>query len=117
MTTWEDAVAEARPVDDDTVAAFLTYWAVLEIRHMARRRKALSTWPDDDYTACIAWLADLVHNIAGSQAQAPRWFSRRKKRRMDWTWRTAGPAGRAWILASLEKNGMAWTPPRSSEDA
>ncbi|WP_159401305.1 hypothetical protein [Streptomyces maremycinicus] len=90
----------------------LTYWAVLEIRSMARRRKALTTWPDDDYVACIAWLADLVHNIAGSQTQAPRRISwRKRRRRMSWTWRTAGPAGRTWILETLKKNGTVWTPP------
>ncbi|MFF4446954.1 hypothetical protein [Streptomyces sp. NPDC001502] len=30
---------------------------------------------------------------------------------MAWTWRVAGPAGQAWILATLAENGLEWTPP------
>ncbi|MEU4087290.1 hypothetical protein [Streptomyces aureus] len=111
-------MAKARSVDDEAVAALLTHCAVLDIRRMARRRRALSTWPDDDYVACIAWLADLVHNIALGQSREPRWMPWRKRRgRMRWTWRTADPAGRAWILSTLEKYGMAaWIPPLDADE-
>ncbi|MFE6822053.1 hypothetical protein [Streptomyces sp. NPDC057690] len=30
---------------------------------------------------------------------------------MAHTWTVAGPAGQAWILATLSKNGLEWTPP------
>ncbi|GGT79372.1 hypothetical protein [Streptomyces lateritius] len=105
-------MSERRQVDDQVAAAHLAYMAVLEIRSMARRRKALRTWPDDDYVACIAWLADLVHNIAGGVRPTRRWPPWREHRRpMYWTWNVAGPAGREWILATLEKEGMEWAPP------
>ncbi|MER5763838.1 hypothetical protein [Streptomyces sp. NPDC002082] len=100
-------------VDDRTVMAVLTYSAVIEIRAMARRRKPIASWPDDDYVACIAWLADLVHNIAGGGRRESRWmFWREQKRPMSWTWNVAGPAGQAWILAKLAEDGLeGWTPP------
>lgn len=105
-------VASRRRVDDQMAAAYLTRMAVLEIRSMARRRKALESWPDDDYVACIAWLADLVHNIAGGSEPTRRWLPWRGHRRpMYWTWNVAGSAGREWILAALEREVWDWTPP------
>jgi hypothetical protein len=109
-------VVKKRQVDDQEAAAYLTYWAVIEIRHMARRRKPLSSWPDDDYVACVAWLADLVHNIAGGVRRRPRWPPwRKRKSPFHWTWKMAGPAGREWILTSLDRAGLQWTPPPLDE--
>lgn len=105
-------MTNGRRVDDHAAISLLTYSAVIEIRAMARRHKALAGWPDDDYVACIAWLADLVHNIAMGASREPRWkFWREQNRPMAYTWTVAGPAGQAWILATLSKNGLEWTPP------
>ncbi|MFI7503650.1 hypothetical protein ACIBVL_35285 [Streptomyces sp. NPDC049687] len=105
-------MSKDRRVDDHAAMAMLTYSAVIEIRHMARRHQPLASWPDDDYVACIAWLADLAHNIAMGARRESRWrLSRKQKRPMAWTWNVAGPAGQAWILATLARNGLAWTPP------
>ncbi|MFF1438500.1 hypothetical protein [Streptomyces sp. NPDC058295] len=105
-------MSKDRCVDDHAAMAMLTYSAVIEIRHMARRHKPLAGWPNDDYVACIAWLADLVHNIALGARRESRWKSWRKRTRpMAWTWTVADPAGQAWILATLAKNGLEWTPP------
>ncbi|MFI9269777.1 hypothetical protein ACIGXM_03510 [Kitasatospora sp. NPDC052896] len=99
-------------VDDWTAGRHLRGLAMLEIRAMARRRKPLTGWPDDDFVACIAWLADLCHNMPVVPFRTRRWWHWRDRRRpMEWTWKVAGPAGREWILTSLEKDGMNWTPP------
>jgi hypothetical protein len=113
-------MGKRRRVNDQVAAAHLAYMAVLEIRSMARRREALDVWPDDDHVACIAWLADLVHNIAGGVRPTRLWLPWRKHHRpMYWTWNVAGPAGREWITATLEREGMDWTPPplQAMEDA
>ncbi|MGX2993227.1 hypothetical protein JNUCC64_02855 [Streptomyces sp. JNUCC 64] len=90
----------------------LTYLAVIQIRAMARRREPFYEWMGDDYVACIAWLADLVHNLAGSRARTKRWHLRRKRlRSMEYTWAVAGRTGQKWILDSLEKEGLTWDPP------
>ncbi|QJT01756.1 hypothetical protein G9272_16745 [Streptomyces asoensis] len=105
-------MAKDRRVDDQAAMAMLTYCAVIEIRAMARRHKPLASWPGDDYVACIAWLADLVHNIAMGARRESRWtFWRKQQRPMAWTWAVAGPAGQAWILATLAREGLEWTPP------
>ena len=106
---------DRRPADDETVGALLTYWAVLEIRSMARRRKPLKGWPDDDYVACIGWLADLVHNVASYKARSRwrwPWSGSSRRRNMSWTWTVANPMGREWITQHLEKSGVSWTPPQ-----
>ncbi|MFI0898374.1 hypothetical protein [Streptomyces sp. NPDC020983] len=101
-----------RATDDDEAARFLTYLAVIQIRAMARRRKPFHAWMGDDYVACIAWLADLVHNLAGAGARPQRWGLRRKRHpSMAYTWAVAGRNGRKWILDSLEQEGLAWDPP------
>ncbi|WP_406124005.1 hypothetical protein [Streptomyces sp. NBC_00989] len=101
-----------RHIDDHAAISMLTYSAVIDIRAMARQHKALASWPDDDYVACIAWLADLVHNVAMGARREPLWkFWRKQNRPMAYTWSVAGPAGQAWILATLSKNGLEWTPP------
>ncbi|MFD8319615.1 hypothetical protein [Kitasatospora purpeofusca] len=102
-----------RKVDDWTAGTYLRGLAMIEIRAMARRRKPLSVWPDDDFAACIAWLADLCHNMPAdpSPTRRWRWPWRPPRRPMDWTWKVAGEAGRQWMLTSLEKAGMDWTPP------
>ena len=101
-----------RAVDDAEAARVLTYLAVIQIRAMARRRKPFFDWMGDDYVACIAWLADLVHNVAGTPAPTKRWrFHRRRRRSMEWTWTVADEAGRKWILESLDKEGLVWDPP------
>ena len=101
-----------RAVDDAEAARVLTYLAVIQIRAMARRRKPFFDWMGDDYVACIAWLADLVHNVAGTPAPTKRWrFHRGRRRSMEWTWTVAGEAGRKWILESLDKAGLVWDPP------
>ncbi|MFJ5217795.1 hypothetical protein ACIP98_24130 [Streptomyces sp. NPDC088354] len=102
-----------RPVDDQEAARHLTYCAVLKIRAMARRRRTPGSWPDDDYVARIAWLADLVHNVAGGVGPTRRWppWRRRRHRPLVWTWRTADPAGRRWIVSTLDDAGLTWSPP------
>ena len=101
-----------REIDDDEAARFLTYLAVIQIRAMARRRKPFYDWMGDDYVACIAWLADLVHNLAGPHPRTKPWHLRRKRHRsMEYTWAVAGQTGRKWILDSLEKEGLTWDPP------
>ncbi|MFI0718272.1 hypothetical protein [Streptomyces sp. NPDC021224] len=102
-----------RATDDDEAARVLTYLAVIQIRTMARRREPFHPWMGDDYIACIAWLADLVHNLAGPRARPKPWHLRRKRRHpVAETWAVAGETGRKWILDSLEKEGLGWDPPQ-----
>jgi len=112
-------VEPKRSVDDREAGSYLKYLALVEIRSMARRRKPMSGWSDDDYVACIAWLADLCHNMptSGPGPRGTWWRGRSVPRPFDWAWKVADPAGRAWILASLDKAGMDWTPPSAHESA
>lgn len=104
-----------RAVDDDEAARVLTYLAVLQIRAMARRRKSFYEWMGEDYVDCIAWLADLVHDVAGTRARTKsRWLRRKQRPSMGYTWAIAGEDGRKWILDSLEKEGLVWEPPDTS---
>lgn len=105
-----------RTVSDDRAAACLVYCAVIEIRTMSRRQEPLESWPDGDYVACIAWLADLVHNLASSAVLVRPWPVRllqKRRHAMAWTWRFAGEAGRQWILETLAREGVRWTPPQT----
>jgi hypothetical protein len=106
----------AKYVHDRVAGARLRSIALLEIRAMARRRKPMEYWPDDDYVACIAWLADLCHNMPSglsretmiSKLTRPRGS---KKRLFFHAWRVADERGRKWIVEKLEGEGLKWNPP------
>ncbi|MYS20805.1 hypothetical protein GA0115240_123610 [Streptomyces sp. DvalAA-14] len=107
-----------RPIDDGEAARVLTYLAVIQIRAMARRREPFFEWMGDDYVACIGWLADLVHSLAGAPPPTMRLpFPRRRHRVMEHTWAVADDAGRRWILEALEREGRAWNPPTGGKPA
>ncbi len=107
---------------DREVAALLSARAFVEIRflagHVLRSREDHSAEEDLDR---IRFLADLCHNLR--RAKAPRHRPSRKgappgnreqalaDRPMSWTWNTAGPEGRAWMLRHVEGAGQTWTPP------
>lgn len=116
-------------VDDREAATVLLSAALLEIRYLSRpvRRESEEASPADDLQH-IWFLADLCHNLPGvarprawppSRTNAPR--SRREQammeRPMSWTWNTAGPEGRAWITAQLDRAHCPWTPPPPLPDA
>jgi hypothetical protein len=108
-------VQSKRAVDDDEAARVLTYLAVIQIRAMARRGEPFFDWMGDDYVACIAWLADLVHNVAGTPSPAGLLrFRRRQPCSLQHTWTIADELGRRWILDSLEREGLAWDPPEDT---
>ncbi|WP_424890572.1 hypothetical protein [Streptomyces sp. XH2] len=105
-----------RRADDWDAGSFLKNIAMIEIRAMARRRKPVEFWPNNDYTACIAWLADLCHNMP--DASLRRYKFRRMIRRSKYqerpflhAWRVADPMGREWIIDRLARDGIEWTPP------
>ncbi|MFC7533803.1 hypothetical protein [Actinoplanes sp. GCM10030250] len=103
-------------MDDLSAGSFLKNLAILEIRAMARRAKPLEFWPDDDYTACIAWLADLCHNMpdlsrrAGGVHGVLR-LRRDQGRPFRHAWQAADSLGRHWIVDRLKREGLAWDPP------
>ncbi|GIF24527.1 hypothetical protein Ate02nite_72570 [Paractinoplanes tereljensis] len=109
----------SRPVrvaDDWYVGSLLRGLALLEIRAMARRKKPMEWWAGDDYVACIAWLADLCHNMPDARTRIPGFGGlfrrvRRRERPFAHAWRVADQAGREWILGRLAREGVTWTPP------
>ena len=95
-----------KSVDDLRVGSFLKNLAILEIRAMARRAKPLEFWPDDDYVACIAWLADLCQNMPDASLRSVD-----RERPFSHAWRAADSMGRQWITSRLEREGISWEPP------
>lgn len=104
-------------VDDFEAGSFLKNLAILEIRAMARRAKPVETWPDDDYVACIAWLADLCHNMPDTSLRggaASRVLGRLRgyqQRPFLHAWRMADARGREWVMDRLNREGKSWFPP------
>jgi hypothetical protein len=106
---------------DRVLARHLAYLAFIEIRSTAggpTRTPAKST--PAEALAHVRFLADLCHNLPLGDGRRPdrsrtRPLSRRevamRERPMSWTWNTAGPQGRAWILAHVAKLNLDWTPP------
>ncbi|WP_159400355.1 hypothetical protein [Streptomyces sp. XY431] len=104
-----------RTLEDWEVGAQLRWYALLEIRAMSGRRKPIQNWPDDDYVACIRWLADLCDNIPFLPEPCKPWWSRaRSERRFAYAWAIADERGRQWILSTVDKFGWNWTPPSTS---
>jgi hypothetical protein len=103
-------------VDDWDAGSILKSLAILEIRAMARRKKPMEWWAGDDYVACIAWLADLCHNMPDASRRVG-WMRGLISHRMNperpfsHVWRIADQRGREWILDRLAREGIAWTPP------
>lgn len=109
-----------RRLDDWEAGSFLKNLAMLEIRAMARRRKAVELWSDDDYVACIAWLADVCHNMpdaslrgVGFHGMVQRFIGR--ERPFSHAWATVDPLGRKWITDRLAREGIEWVPPAASQ--
>lgn len=102
-----------KTTDDRDVGSYLKSIALLEIRAMARRKKPLRDWPDDDYVACIAWLADLCHTMPGYPVRGGG--VARGERPFSHAWAVADARGRKWILESLDSAGMPWVPPAASQ--
>lgn len=105
-----------RRMDDWDAGSFLKNMAMLEIRAMARRGKPMELWPDDDYLACIAWLADLCHNMPDASLREGgirRMIQRRGNRRRPFlhAWEVADSMGREWITSQLRREGISWDPP------
>lgn len=105
-----------RVMDDWDIGSALKSLAMLEIRTMARRKKPMEWWSGDDYVACIAWLADLCHNMpdASSRVRGIRGFvvyRAHRKRPLADVWRMADETGREWITGRLAREGIVWTPP------
>ncbi|MFC5906720.1 hypothetical protein [Streptacidiphilus monticola] len=71
----------AKETPDWVAGAFLRHMALLEIRAMAGRRKALPVWADEDYVACIRWLANLCDNMPFAPQSRP-WWPRRADHRL-----------------------------------
>jgi hypothetical protein len=108
---------------DRNIAALLAARAFTEIRYLAGdvRRTAEDSSPDEDLER-IRFLADLCHNLPGVMRPG-RWQPSRRgaplssfqqamaKRPMSWVWHTAVPEGRAWMLRTIEEDGLTWTPP------
>ncbi|MFG2089394.1 hypothetical protein [Spirillospora sp. NPDC048824] len=108
---------------DRDVAALLAAKAFIEIRCLAgnARRRSEDSSVEEDLDR-MRFLADLCHNMPGI-ARPRRWRPSRKgaslssfqqamaQRPMSWTWNTAGPEGRAWMLRHVEQAGLTWTPP------
>lgn len=105
-----------RRVDDLAAGSLLKNVAIIEIRAMARRAKPLEFWPNDDYVACIAWLADLCHSMPDASLRRGGLYGfirRRSDRRRPFlhAWRVADSIGREWMVDRLEREGVYWTPP------
>ncbi len=108
---------------DRDVAALLSAMAFTEIRFLAGhvRRSPEEHSANEDLDR-IRFLANLAHNLPAA-TRPRRWRPSREgapassfhqamaKRPMSWTWNTAGPDGRAWMLRHIEQNGRSWTPP------
>ena len=94
----------------------LRHFALLEIRSMAVRRRPLSIWPDDDYVACIHWMADICDNMPFTPDRERSWWRRQQpERRFAYAWEVAGPLGRTWILKTLARHGLPWIPPETAD--
>lgn len=105
-----------RCIDDWDAGSFLKNIAMLEIRAMARRGKPVEIWPDDNYVACIAWLADLCHNMPDASIRASGLrgiiqFRKNRERPSLHVWRVADLRGKEWIIDRLKREGISWTPP------
>ncbi|MBB6347234.1 hypothetical protein FHU36_003779 [Nonomuraea muscovyensis] len=110
-------------VSDQEAASVLLSAALIEIRYLSRRarRENEGASPADDLQR-IWFLSDLCHNLPGV-TRPPVWQPSRKnaplssreramqERPMSWTWNTAGPEGRAWIIEQLDGADCPWTPP------
>ncbi|MEU1541817.1 hypothetical protein ABZ461_27650 [Actinacidiphila glaucinigra] len=105
-------------MDDWDAGSFLKNIAMIEIRAMARRAKPLEMWTNEDYVACIAWLADLCHNMPdaslrrGGIREIIRPRSHRERPFLH-AWNVADSMGREWIIDRLKREGVSWTPPAS----
>ncbi|MFG3056693.1 hypothetical protein ACGFZP_37880 [Kitasatospora sp. NPDC048239] len=107
-----------RTLEDWEVGAQLRWYALLEIRAMSGRRKPIKDWPDDDYVACIRWLANLCDNIPFLPKPRKPWWSRaRSERSFAYAWAVADERGQQWILSTVDKFGWNWTPPSTSTPA
>ena len=97
--------------------------ALIEIRHLAgpARRESGEATPEEDLER-IRFLSNLVHNLPRvTQPPVHRPLRRNAppstreramlERPLSYTWNTAGPQGRAWITARLDRAGSPWTPP------
>jgi hypothetical protein len=102
-----------RETEDWFAGVFLQRMAILEIRAMAGRRRPIGIWPDDDYVACIRWLANLCDNMPCTPRPRPWWRRKSTERRFAYAWDVAGPLGQRWIVETLASNGLTWTPPSS----
>ncbi|MEV7394464.1 hypothetical protein [Streptomyces sp. NPDC091215] len=103
-------------MDDWDAGSFLKNIAMIEIRAMARRRKPVGLWPNDDYVACIAWLADLCHNMPDASLRRGGIrgvIQRRNYRERPFlhAWKAADSIGREWIIDQLAREGIEWIPP------
>jgi hypothetical protein len=104
-------------VDDFEAGSFLKNLAILEIRAMARRAKPVESWPNDDYVACIAWLADLCHSMPDESLRGG-WIHKvlrrlrgQRQRPFLHAWQVANVLGREWIVDRLKREGKVWYPP------
>jgi hypothetical protein len=116
--------ANGTSADDDREAAvILLSMALVEIRYLAgsMRRETGEATPEEDLDR-IRFLANLVHNLPRVTQPPVHRPSRRNvppkareramlERPMSYTWNTAGPKGRAWITARLDRADRPWTPP------
>ncbi|MEU1387304.1 MULTISPECIES: hypothetical protein [unclassified Nonomuraea] len=110
-------------MSDQDAAVVLLSAALIEIRYLSRhaRRGTDGVSPADDLQH-IWFLSDLCHNLPGV-TRLSVWPPSRKngtlssrqgamrERPMSWTWNTAGPEGRAWIIGQLDDADCPWTPP------
>jgi hypothetical protein len=99
-----------RRLDDGGAAALLAGQALVEIRYLAWRGLSGEEQPNLDQLERIHFLADLTHNLPGIARESTLRL-RRDRREMEWAWSTAGPAGRAWMLETIEHANGTWTPP------
>ncbi|GAA1649732.1 hypothetical protein ACFQY4_23270 [Catellatospora bangladeshensis] len=108
---------------DREVAALLSAQAFIEIRYLAYGARHLPEDQSPDKTLeRIRFLADLCHNLPGI-TRPRRWSPSRRgatastreqaltQRPMSWTWNTAGPQARAWMLGHITAHHPRWTPP------
>jgi hypothetical protein len=75
----------------------------------------MGIWPDGDYVACIHSLTNLCDNMPFTPSPRPWWRMKAPGRRFAYAWNVAGPLGQRWVVNTLAKNGMPWTPPASAD--
>ncbi|MFD9591999.1 hypothetical protein ACFWA9_04475 [Kitasatospora sp. NPDC059973] len=93
-------------LEDWEVGAQLRWYALLEIRAISGRRKPIKDWPDDDYVACIRWLANLCDNIPFLPKPRKPWWSRaRPERSFAYVWAVAEERRQQRILSTVDKFG------------